>query len=130
MRPQNETVDARVYQGQTQGLWMVDQGLNLPLILSQQGPGYRSIVRGLRVVGHAFRRSPLWNGPVLAEDLACRSERRFRHPVQLRRIKLACGLKPLSVQHLQGFTVQGEIRPLFRGSWSTRVTCTFEIPSA
>ena len=77
MRPQNETVDARVYQAQTQGLWMVDQGLNLPLILSQQGLGYQAIIRGLRVFGHAFRRSPLWNGPVLAEDLACRSSAAF-----------------------------------------------------
>ena len=58
MRLQNETVDARVHQAQTQGLWMVDQGLNLPLILSQQGLGYLSIIRGLRVFGHAFRRSP------------------------------------------------------------------------
>ena len=94
MRPQNETVDARVHQAQTHGLWMVDQGLNLPLILSQQGLGYQAIIRGLRVFGHAFRRSPLWNGPVLAEDLACRSERRFLHQVQLRRIKFACGLEP------------------------------------
>jgi hypothetical protein len=94
MRSQNETVDARVYQAQTQGLWMVDQGLNLPLILSQQGLGYQAIIWGLRVFGHALRGSPLWNGPVFAEDLACRSERRLLHQVQLRRIKLTCGLEP------------------------------------
>src|SRR5688572_17734521 len=46
-----------MHQAQNQGLWIVDQGLNLPLILSQQGLGYRSIIRGLRVFGHVFRRS-------------------------------------------------------------------------
>jgi hypothetical protein len=72
-----------MHQAQTQGLWIVDQGLNLPLILPQQGLGYRSIIRGLRLVGHSFRRSPLSNGRGLAEDLACRLARRFVQQVQV-----------------------------------------------